>query len=382
MPNHDVAAAGEAMPAGNTLKLLKKMLVAGDTQGALSLLSEQQELDVVTPPISPVFSAFLNWQMLYEHANKKGLSEKERERRCDTMAIAADRLMEIPSTGPFDVLAKWFAITDRAECPIREGWEEAIASEISSSLRSCLQQTSSQRTSADPLVDAIQAYRNGLVQFDAISVDDLPLQDEEAVAMATYGAPLDVLEAWDDPAPTREGAIEALKLVNEKMPPHMIPAECGMIIEPLLRSVRGYLESLQECGSSGPMHRSSKPEISMLGNFDMSRFVGNQWDAVYDALSLAISGISGIESQPRCEDKPHILNPAGDYLDDLSEFLINERERLIKKLQMQQPGNADERRTRASLLVRYQAECGELSMAAMAAYALSLATSASAEEIN
>ena len=146
--------------------------------------------------------------------------------------------------------------------------------------------------------------------------------------------------------------------------------------EPLRLAVLGYLDSLETGGAMKPTDRLSKPDLSVLDGLDTSKFVGTQWNAVYDALSLAISGISGIGCQPRCEESPHVLNPAGDYLDYLSEFLINERERLIKNLHIHQPSSADESTTRASLLVRYEAECGELNMTAMAAYALSLATPA------
>jgi hypothetical protein len=61
----------------------------------------------------------------------------------------------------------------------------------------------------DPIISAIQAYRDGNAAYNAT-----PRDDEETIAR-TYGPPLDVLQEWERPAQTREGALEAIRLAFE-----------------------------------------------------------------------------------------------------------------------------------------------------------------------
>lgn len=118
------------------------------------------------------------------------------------------------------------------------------------------------------------------------------------------------------------------------------------------------------------------PETMVLQSLDMSGFEGTQWEAAYDALTLAINGMQGIENQPRCSGSRGLLNAAGDYLDCLSEFLHLERTRLMENLRLYRPTMDVDKARRACLLMKYEAECGELSMSDMAAYALSLTSEA------
>ncbi|MDI7864102.1 hypothetical protein MRS76_19315 [Rhizobiaceae bacterium n13] len=58
----------------------------------------------------------------------------------------------------------------------------------------------------DPIIAAIEAYHAGNAAYRAHPDDD------EAAIEATYGPPSRVLESWEQPAQTRQGAIAALKL--------------------------------------------------------------------------------------------------------------------------------------------------------------------------
>lgn len=42
-----------------------------------------------------------------------------------------------------------------------------------------------------------------------------------------------------------------------------------------------------------------RPEQDWLNELDMTAFEGRQFNAVYEALSLAITGLSGVMNQPR-----------------------------------------------------------------------------------
>lgn len=116
----------------------------------------------------------------------------------------------------------------------------------------------------------------------------------------------------------------------------------------------------------------AKPETMVLHGLKMTGLRSTQWEAIYEALTFAITGICAIQSQPRCNTVSDRLNTAGDYLECLNDFLNMERTRLIENLHRHRPDNATDEHRRANLLVRYEAECGELSMPDMASYALSL----------
>ncbi|OJF97573.1 hypothetical protein [Pararhizobium antarcticum] len=70
-------------------------------------------------------------------------------------------------------------------------------------------------TAYDPIISAIQAYKDGCVAFCAVPEDEME-QDEENVIARTYGAPMEILENWDQPAMTQEGAIVALRLMRDE----------------------------------------------------------------------------------------------------------------------------------------------------------------------
>lgn len=76
----------------------------------------------------------------------------------------------------------------------------------------------------DPLRLALANMRYGSALFEAVNESDWKKAGGEgAVIEATYGAPLDVLEAWDAPALTVEGAIEALEFVLQEIQNHGSP---------------------------------------------------------------------------------------------------------------------------------------------------------------
>jgi hypothetical protein len=69
----------------------------------------------------------------------------------------------------------------------------------------------------DPLQDAIKAYQTGSAAFNCIKEAEWPQHGgEDAVITKTYGAPLEVLENREQPAISRNGALEALRLAYEE----------------------------------------------------------------------------------------------------------------------------------------------------------------------
>ena len=88
----------------------------------------------------------------------------------------------------------------------------------------------------DPLIDAIQAYRDGVARMDAITNEEITRENEERLVSETYGPHLDKLLTWDKPALTREGAIAALKFMEDQ---HVFVDDLGKIMR---LAVLRYLE--------------------------------------------------------------------------------------------------------------------------------------------
>jgi hypothetical protein len=90
----------------------------------------------------------------------------------------------------------------------------------------------------DPLRDTIHAYRDGVKKLGAMK-EQITRDNEDSFVQQTYGPCMDALLTWDKPAGTREGAIEALKLMSEEQ------VFLDSMGEPLRLAVLRYLESLE-----------------------------------------------------------------------------------------------------------------------------------------
>lgn len=88
----------------------------------------------------------------------------------------------------------------------------------------------------DPLLEAVEAFREGNRRFCALPEAVLEI-DEDAAIAATYGPPLDLLSNWQGgPAATRAGAIAAMQtLIDEGL-------MLGEMGENLAVAVLGFLE--------------------------------------------------------------------------------------------------------------------------------------------
>ncbi|WP_192178826.1 hypothetical protein [Mesorhizobium amorphae] len=89
----------------------------------------------------------------------------------------------------------------------------------------------------DPLLDAINAYRAGLADFNAYSPEDDDAAD--AYADQSYGPPMTALGEWEAPATTRAGAMEALRLIAEENSLFV----GSPLVEPLLAAALAYFEA-------------------------------------------------------------------------------------------------------------------------------------------
>ena len=95
----------------------------------------------------------------------------------------------------------------------------------------------------DPVIAAVQAYRDGNKAFEAIpSVDHQKHGGEEAVIAKTYGPPMRILNEWDKPCTSREGAIAALRHALDECDAF----SCSDSLTAMTRAALVYLEGTPE----------------------------------------------------------------------------------------------------------------------------------------
>ncbi|MUZ72938.1 hypothetical protein GOZ90_09610 [Agrobacterium vitis] len=91
---------------------------------------------------------------------------------------------------------------------------------------------------ADPLLNAIRDYRTGIDVMNAIPPALITMENEDDLVQATYGPHQHRLQQWNTPAMSREGAIEALRLMESE---HVFVDEIGVSMH---RAVLAFLEGL------------------------------------------------------------------------------------------------------------------------------------------
>ncbi|WCK24130.1 hypothetical protein [Agrobacterium pusense] len=91
----------------------------------------------------------------------------------------------------------------------------------------------------DPLLDTIKGFREALAAFSAIPVDEITQANEDALVEETYGPWMEKLDNWDEPARSVEGAIEAIK--------HMQNQEvfCDVAGKSMAKAVLAFLEGVR-----------------------------------------------------------------------------------------------------------------------------------------
>ncbi|RSC31219.1 hypothetical protein EGT36_21325 [Agrobacterium sp. FDAARGOS_525] len=95
----------------------------------------------------------------------------------------------------------------------------------------------------DPVVAALQAYNDGNKAFEAIGSANFDQHGgEEAVIAKTYGPPMEVIDTWDKPCTTREGAIAALRHALDECDAF----SCSDSLTAMTRAALLYLEGAPE----------------------------------------------------------------------------------------------------------------------------------------
>jgi len=109
---------------------------------------------------------------------------------------------------------------------------------------------------SDPLLSAIASFLAGEVAFGAIKEKDWDAHGgEAAVIRETFGRPMEILEDWDRPAITLDGAIAALRLADRENRTH---GECDVSVA----MVRAAVAFFDRQGHSLETRASARVEMA------------------------------------------------------------------------------------------------------------------------
>ena len=89
----------------------------------------------------------------------------------------------------------------------------------------------------DPLLDAVNVYRSAIDDFNRNAPEDT--EASYAYADQSYGPPMRVLDTWDTPARTREGAAAALEVALYEFDQH---GE-NPLTEAMMKAALGFLST-------------------------------------------------------------------------------------------------------------------------------------------
>lgn len=158
--------------------------------------------------MTPILSLFQKWDALYQEGYDLSKSEKAVERDIVIMRRYERKIMALPTTCAADFAAKVIVFTSYGDFALQEDGTHDLIAEAKS-----LTSTEVRATISDPLLETINAYLDGLADFNANS----PMDDDGANAYAaiSYCPPLATLSQWTEPAKTREGALKALQIAIE-----------------------------------------------------------------------------------------------------------------------------------------------------------------------
>jgi hypothetical protein len=115
----------------------------------------------------------------------------------------------------------------------------------------------------DPLIAAIDAYNAGIAAYDGQEEFETPEAEQAAIA-ATYGPAFEILENWEQPAATRAGALEALRLAAKGN------GIVGIYIQQnMVESALGYFEQGGIIGAElSEMLDASESALTAINEYD------------------------------------------------------------------------------------------------------------------
>lgn len=113
--------------------------------------------------------------------------------------------------------------------------------------------------STDPLVAAIAAYREACEAFEALDWSEV---DNPASVEKSYGPPLSVLQSWNKPAKSKDGAVAALQLAYDEL-----YSDHSENYAPL-RMVRAALGYFKKTDAGGMTRIPDRIALEFLGHRD------------------------------------------------------------------------------------------------------------------
>lgn len=155
------------------------------------------------------------------------------------VCTAEDSVIKVPCHSVHDIIAKLRLAQRWLDGPDDDvSWARHNAAMLRSMLP-LLQEDGHQRAKYD-LVRTIEAYRRGIVDFNARASE---IAEGPEIAAVTYQPHFEALEAWQTPADSMDAAIEALRLARHELE---LDALGGPAL-PMVRAALGFLEGRPAC---------------------------------------------------------------------------------------------------------------------------------------
>ena len=161
----------------------------------------------------------------------------------------------------------------------------------------------------DPIVDAVAAYREGLVEFNAFSRrEDVTDDDRDAYVQLSYGPPMTALKGWAASAVPLLGAIEAVRLLRDELIEESRPDGTPTLEKSLLDAALAFFDrrSVQPAGTSPSLHDTNQIEI------EPGVAIGDLHDRVTLCAALARLEVDvlGIKAQLENPSDAQIADPS------------------------------------------------------------------------
>lgn len=166
---------------------------------------------------------------------------------------------------------------------------------------------------ADPVLAAVQAYRIGTKAFESIpSWDHHKHGGEEAVIEKTYGPPMRVLNNWDTPCRTRNGAIAALQHALEEGDAF----SCSDSLTSMTRAALNFLEDQEKELPVDRVGRLARELSDTLSHWANGQFMA----MVYPTGDIRGFWFRIISRDERVEEADPIIGVINQYYAGIVEF--------------------------------------------------------------
>ena len=194
------------------------------------------------------------------------------------------------------------------------------------------------RQGQDPLLSAIDAFKQGMAAYDVHPGAGTDVDD--AVAGQTYGPALRTLQQWSTPAVTRAGAMAALELAGQDLE-HSLD---GALVTAMVRAALGYFQRQEDGYAPINLNTTFAGAIAAMDRH-------TRMEALYDALAHLSDARSGLVSRPRMSE----YGPGAEALEALDDFIMDQMDAVKNRALAVPPADWSDQDARLALMMKHVA---------------------------